>query len=150
MDIEQAKKLAASAVDEAVAQWLEANKPSKIKEKVFAILDRKVEEAVAKHLGFNNRWGDKWEVDHCNGRSGQSYVGEWVSAKVGQAVSQFFEQANVEQLMPDQQEILDALKKDFLDKVDYEIRGRIRSKAEQHLDTYLNNVLEETSYDDLT
>ncbi len=57
--------------------------------RIRARLDRNVEATVAKLLGFENRgWAgsDRWEVDHCNGRSGNSIVGDYIRKKVGVAL----------------------------------------------------------------
>ena len=63
-----------SAISKATDEWRKENTDEKIREKVFTKLDAKREEVVAKMMGFDNKWG-RWELDHCNGRAGQSFIG---------------------------------------------------------------------------
>lgn len=75
------------AVEIAYAQWREdryAEMIDVIKEK----LDDHLDSILAKLLGMDKRWGGEWEVDHCNGRAGNSFIGEEIRSQVQPAVTQ--------------------------------------------------------------
>ena len=61
----------------AVERWREDHSPKQIEAKVTRTLDNKSQEIILKLLGFNNHW-DRWELDHCNGRSGNSTAGDYM------------------------------------------------------------------------
>lgn len=61
----------------AIQQWEIDNSPSIIESKVRHVLDKNLQEITLKLLGFSNNWG-RWELDHCNGRSGESAVGDYL------------------------------------------------------------------------
>lgn len=75
------------------AQWL-AEHADGVELKVREMLDSRLESVVAQVMGFDNRWGH-WEIDHCNGRSGESLAADrirtvaredalrWVEAALG-------------------------------------------------------------------
>lgn len=76
-------------IREEMKRQLEANwTDEKIKERVTRELERSYGEIVAISLGFSrDSWGGrKWEVDHCNGRAGQSDIGERIATAARKAV----------------------------------------------------------------
>lgn len=86
MNAELQKRIDAAKVraDKAAAQWLKENE-DKIEQQISSMLDKRLEEVVAKLLGFSYSWG-RWEVDNCNGRSGDSAAGDWLRDKAGNSV----------------------------------------------------------------
>ena len=72
-----------------VEKWREEHTPEKVTRKVESLLEDKADEIVAKLLGFNDRWG-KWEVDHCNGRGGESAAGDYLRRVHQQAIEEWF------------------------------------------------------------
>ena len=40
-------------------------------ESIVADLNKQKRDVTLRLLGLENKWGDKWEVDHCNGRESQ-------------------------------------------------------------------------------
>lgn len=63
----------------AVEEWKAAHTEESIKHTVTNLLEKNKEQMVLKLLGFNESWG-KWELDHCNGRAGNSAAGEFLRA----------------------------------------------------------------------
>lgn len=64
---------------------------------------------VLKIIGFDNRWSDnKWEVDHCNGRT--SLLTEYMSGKVQQMFREEFDKL----LQSEAEELLKTAKKAFI------------------------------------
>lgn len=62
----------------AVAEWKAENTEESIKATVTNLLEQSRKDIVLKLLGFRESWG-KWEVDHCNGRGGQSAAGDFLT-----------------------------------------------------------------------
>lgn len=77
-------------INSALESWHAANTPEAIREKVHKSLDNSSKEVVLKLLGFNSRWGNGWELDHCNGRSGNSIIGEYLKKTQEQILHEWF------------------------------------------------------------
>lgn len=63
---------------------------------------------VLKIVGFEDRWNNKWEVDHCNGRT--SLITEYMGAKVQQMFREEFDKL----LQSEAEELLKTAKKAFV------------------------------------
>lgn len=72
----------------AVAEWKNKNTPEKFAKDVETLLTKRSEEIVLKLLGFDNHWG-RWEVDHCNGRGGESAMGDYLRSTQKAAIEQW-------------------------------------------------------------
>ena len=64
--------------EEAQQKWMKDNTKESIEKEVYDTLEKRKSEVVAKLLGFDPHWG-KWELDHCNGRSGNSDAGMYLA-----------------------------------------------------------------------
>lgn len=64
-------------IAQAVTEWENKNTAEHLTQHVHQLLDKSSKEVVMKLLGFNDNWG-KWELDHCNGRSGNSPAGDYL------------------------------------------------------------------------
>lgn len=73
-------------ITRAVADWKLKNNEELITKRVTEQLDKSSAEITMKLLGFNESWG-KWDLDHCNGRGGESAAGDYLR-KVQQAAIQ--------------------------------------------------------------
>lgn len=123
--IEDAK----AEAERAAQAWIKENKPT-IEATVRAMLDRRVQEVVAKLLGFGTRYGDgdEWKVDHCNGRSGESAVGDWLRERSGAAVHQWLtEQAGKLPDLP--AKAVADLRAEYRDALKGELHRLVREKA---------------------
>lgn len=58
-----------------------------VKRAVKRELDKKKREIFAKILGFENKWGGEWEVDHCNNR--RTGVDEALAGHVREAANEW-------------------------------------------------------------
>lgn len=85
------------AIALAVAQWKEKNTEETIKKKVVDLLNKNSEEITLKLLGFNNRYG-KWELDHCNGRSGTSAAGDYLTTMQQTAIQEWLQTVTMPKL----------------------------------------------------
>lgn len=74
----------------AMNNWLQTNTEEKIKKEVEATLNKNKEEIILKLLGFDKRWGkDDFELDHCNGRAGNSAAGDFIRNVQAEAIKQW-------------------------------------------------------------
>ena len=47
------------------------------------LISTQLQRMIPKILGFNcDRWDQDWEIDHCNGRAGESLLGDLLRKKV--------------------------------------------------------------------
>lgn len=76
----------------AVAEWKAEHTEEKIKETVINLLNKESKQIVLKLLGFSESWG-KWEVDHCNGRGGQSAAGDYLTKVQQEAIQEWLKGA---------------------------------------------------------
>lgn len=72
--------------------WLSTNAhvESRLRERVYAKLDGHADTIIVKLLGFNQSF-NRWELDHCNGRSGNSAAGDYLRKKLGPAVDEWLD-----------------------------------------------------------
>lgn len=66
---------------------------------------------VAQILGMDARWGDGWQIDHCNGRSGQSLIGTQLANEATPVVVDLVQKA-LRDWEPTE-EMIDAVKAEF-------------------------------------
>lgn len=66
----------------AMDDWEQEKTPEVLRKEIFAELDKAKKEIVLKLLGFNKSYGGKWELDHCNGRAGESAAGQYLTTQV--------------------------------------------------------------------
>lgn len=80
----------AQKIAEAAAlAWLTQHEQN-IESVIHRMLDRRLEEIVAKLMGFSIS-REQWELDHCNGRAGESAAGDWLRNKAGAAVKDWLD-----------------------------------------------------------
>lgn len=81
-------------IAQAVEEWKLKNTASEIKTKIIRLLDTNSKEITMKLLGFDHRWG-KWELDHCNGRSGNSVAGDFIRNSHAEAIKEWLAQVSM-------------------------------------------------------
>jgi len=116
--------------EEAREEWLkEHSDKEKVKHVVFDRLDTDLVSIVAKLLGFDDHWG-RWEVDHCNGRGGQSAAGDFIKQMAGEAVTEWLlKQAKKLPKLPPT--TIKALRKDYRTTYERELREKLHRLAGQ-------------------
>lgn len=131
----------------AVDRWRSENTEKAIQEKVTTLLDKKAEEMTLKLLGFNLSWGE-WNLDHCNGRSGNSAVGDYMRTAQSVAIKEFFDsfdiKATITQAMKNR--LVKVIQKEF----EYKLETAVRAAVEQHTKQYVDKIVHDiTQSDDL-
>lgn len=114
-------------IAQAVTKWQEKNTPETIRNYVHRMLDKASNEIVMKLLGFNDSWG-KWELDHCNGRSGNSPAGEFITKVQQSAVQDWLATVTMPKLT---KEVRARLEKQAQSEYEQHMRNAIREKARQ-------------------
>lgn len=127
----------AAAVDE----WQKKNPPEVIKQRVFDRLDGMQEEIAMKLLGFNQSWG-KWEVDHCNGRSGNSAAGDYLRNVQREAVQEWLKQLKFPTMSATHKKQIES---SISDEYKNRMSSAMRRKAEEQANEDLNRVFAELS-----
>jgi hypothetical protein len=129
-------------IEEAKHDWIKDNRD--IKGRVFEILDRQKSNLIAKLLGFNARYGDNnWEVDHCNGRQRDTFIGRLIET-IGEQhakewVTNQFE--NLESQIGLPQEALDSIIKNANNRFQYNLKQRLQEMAEKLANEYATKLM---------
>lgn len=137
---EKTKQMLADAqakADAAAQKWLK-EKQGNIEQDVHNLLDQRLETLVAKLLGFNNRWGD-WEIDSCNGRSGESAAGDWLRARAGNAAREWLtKQAGALPKLP--AKAISSLRESYLKRLESELSQLLGQKAVEDARAAMNSM----------
>ena len=116
-------KLAAEA-QRAAEDWLAEQS---VDDRVIAALNTRVSEIAAKLLGFNCSW-NRWEVDHCNGRGGESAVGDYLREKCGDGVKKWLDDLSGN-LPPLPRDARSSLVKSYHSYLEQEILNLLKKRA---------------------
>lgn len=117
---------------EIAENWTE----DKIRRRVQKMLEENFSVIVKTQLGFSkSSWGGNWEVDHCNGRAGQTIVGDRIAAAAVQAVEDVIIKGCTEGKFKLSAADIKVMEKEFTDKVrGYEMRKRVEVHASKQMD----------------
>lgn len=73
-------------VEQSKQEWIKQNL-SDLPARVDKALDGHFDGLIARLLGMDNRWARReWELDHCNGRQGNSFLGVEIKEQIEQIV----------------------------------------------------------------
>ena len=140
-------------IHKAIDDWHSLNTPEKISHKIHTLLDENREEVVLKLMGFNARWGDKWEVDHCNNRSGNSVIGNYMQTAQKKAIEDWIDSVGMPTLTATvKKQIASSMRELYTTNFRRSIERLVQQRAEQDAYEFLNDVLtpvEVKSYADL-
>ena len=127
-----------ATVLKSIDQWKEKNSEEVLNQRVHKLLDANAETIVLKLLGFDNRW-NKWELDHCNGRKGESAAGDYLRQVQQDAIQDWLK--NVK--LPELNKTLSAAMQKSL-KQDYEnfLRNRLYDYAREEADKTAKEIIE--------
>lgn len=135
-------------VTDARNKWFSEHDPDGVKEKVFKHLDGCEREVFNKLLGFDKSWGnDSWEIDHCNGRNGNSIVGEYLKSEHLNAVHEWLNGlvGNIDDYSLPKKELAD-IRRGIIHDYKYQLRKRVMEKLEHRInmdaEEILNSVME--------
>ena len=99
-----------------------------------------------KLLGFNDRWG-KWELDHCNGRSGESAAGDFIRKYQTEAIQEWLKTVCLPELdVKTKAQFKREAKAEYVDHIYRGLRNAAQERANADLQELLNEL---TSSDQL-
>ena len=132
----------AQEIFETKAQELVVDNYKAIREKVDKLLEEATSNWIAKFLGFDKRWShDEWEVDHCNGRSGESFVCNDLRIKVAKLTEEWMDKNFKVPKMNAQQ--LRSLQKEYGEQRDRYLRQRMEELAKQEVDRDFDQMMQQ-------
>ena len=146
MTMQEALQSLVPIINEAIHEWLEKQNPQAIRKKVFDTLEAAKDEVAPKLMGFNKgSFGRGWEIDHCNGRAGESTIGDYMRKHQQEGIQQFIEQLNLPSLHPFTKGEIEEMRRDYRQRVINKTREAVREKAESDAIRLVNSL----SVDDL-
>lgn len=127
-----------ATVLKSINQWKEKNSEEVLNQRVHKLLDANAETIVLKLLGFDNRW-NKWELDHCNGRKGESAAGDYLRQVQQDAIHDWLKSVK----LPELNKTLSAAMQKSL-KQDYEnfLRNSLYDYAREEADKTAKEIIE--------
>lgn len=141
------------AIDKAIADWHAVNTPESISQKIHVLLDKNREQVVLKLMGFNAQYGRNWEIDHCNGRSGNSPIGNYLERTQESAIKQWVDEMKMPELTATvKKQIAGSLRETYARLMRQELDVLVRIKASSDAKELLESVttpIEVKSYTDL-
>lgn len=106
----------------AVAEWKVENNPERIRKTVIDALNAQSTSITRQLLGFEKGWDSEWRVDHCNGRAGNTAVGDYFRQVQSQAIKEWLETVKMPELTP-------TFKKKLASEMRNEYESYLRSTA---------------------
>ena len=136
------------AIAAAVSEWKIKNTADTIKHSVTKMLNKSSEEVVMKLLGFNNRWDSGYELDHCNGRSGNSAAGDFIRSANELAVKEWLAQVAMPTLdTKTKNRLLKAANHEYEDHLLRQVREAVRKRADADATLIINEISNSTHVD---
>jgi hypothetical protein len=130
-------------VEKATASWLKSRftDPDSLTKHVHATLDKERDVIIAKLLGFeHDKWSSRkpidWEVDHCNGRAGESSAGQFLNEKGKEAVKAWLESL-IPNLPPPSKQLEEAALKEYNETFRRHIMEAVRARAHENASSYI-------------
>lgn len=122
--------------------------PEYIERRVHEIISKNTNDVILKLLGFDSTWhgGGKYEVDHCNGRSGESFVGDYIRKTCQDKLKEWTGKIDLVSIeLP--KSALDSLRKEFIQRYEYILRNALLKQAEalatKAAEDYLRSIISE-------
>jgi len=140
-------QIAKNAIDE----WIRTNvlEEESFKRRIKVELDKNQAQILMKLLGFNTDYGRKWELDHCNGRAGQSAAGEFIKSRMGEEVNQWLV-AQTGKLPDLPQDAIESLHKYYLQELRCILRDKVKHMAADKAEQIAKLIVKEIESVDIT
>ena len=146
MTMQEALQSLVPTINGAIHEWLEKQNPEAIRKKVFDTLEAAKDEVAPKLMGFNKgTFGRGWEIDHCNGRNGESAMGDYMRKHQQEGIQQFIDQLDLTSLRPFTEVEIKGLRSEYRGIVISKTQKAVRARAERDA----NHLVSQLSVDDL-
>lgn len=135
------------AIATAVHQWKRDNTPEAITATVTRLLDKNSEEITKKLLGFTDTWG-KWELDHCNGRGGDSAAGDFIRKTQQAAIEAWLSTVLMPKLTPALAKSLNKQAQcEYAERLRGMVKQRVYALADRDAEAIIAGLVESTGID---
>lgn len=131
LTLEDAVKSIAPTITLAIQDWINKQNPAEITKNIHAMLNKSRDEVAAKLLGMNKRWGDQWEIDHCNGRNGESVMGDYLKNTQTAAIQTWIDSLDLANVKPFSAKELADIRSEYRHRVINKVQDMVRSQAER-------------------
>ncbi len=134
-------------IAQAVAAWKLNNTATVVKDKITHLLDANSKEITMKLLGFDNRW-NAWELDHCNGRSGNSAAGDFLRSTQAEAIKEWLAQVSMPTLdTKTKNKLIKQAQATYEDYLGRAVRAAIERKATADADLVIAQLTQSQQID---
>jgi len=128
-------------INESVNEWLQNQKPEQIRKEIFDTLDQAKNTIAPKLLGFSKgSWNNRWEIDHCNGRAGESVLGDYLKKHQAEGIKAFLDQLNFAEVKPLTKTEIEGIRKEYRSHLLSYVSESIREKARADADRLASQV----------
>lgn len=134
----------ASIIHQAVQDWMNKHgSPEAIRQQVFKTFEKDVRDAIYKLMGFETRWSSPghWEVDHCNGRAGNSVIGSYLEKHSKHSLQEWIDHIGFPK--PSEKEksrLRAAIRKEYLEHLKRHIQTRAKNQAEMDAEQLISEL----------
>lgn len=145
MELPNLVEISTKNIQAAYMKWLAQNTPETIQKDCLNILDKSKDDILRALLGFEkDSWGrQEWKVDHCNGRAGESAVGDYLRRHQQAVIDQWLAQVDMPKMTTSmkksmEKEALNVFKREFMRIME----AKVAKYAEEQASTFFNSIVE--------
>ena len=133
-----------NAVQDAKEKWHKDNTLDAIQKQVSDKLDTQVQQVLMQILGFSkDSWNRSvWEVDHCNGRAGNSIAGTSATELATRTLDTWMKQHEQELVSHINTKIEAAVKKELNNVLEYKLRAAVTAAVESELSSISTEIVQ--------
>ena len=131
LTMQDAVKSIAPTISAAIQQWINSQNPAEITSKIHKMLDSSRDDVAAKLLGMNKgSFGRGWELDHCNGRAGESAMGDYLRKTQAESIKSWLDSINLQDVKPFSEAELAELRTEYRQRTISQVRQLVRQQAD--------------------
>ena len=128
---------------------LNQNSLQKLETDFLKQLERHKEAVLLKAMGFDYKYAGTWAVDHCNGRSGESILGDRIRNAAQHALDSFILDnntgINLSNVILEQKVQLEAaIREQFKKELHYKVIDMVKVEVNKLAQNVVNQLLEES------
>ena len=133
-----------SKIEEEVQKQFNSLSPQAITDSIIKDFRAQRATVIYKLMGFEKSYGREWSVDHCNGRAGNSPIGDWIKDQFEVDVKPVIKEMIAEILNEDfKKDVGEAIKKQIVEQLRYETRSFGNKVIQEYIATVAQEKVEE-------
>jgi hypothetical protein len=140
-------------VAQAVETWKRVNSPEAVTKMVHKSLNEARMHVLCSLLGFEkSSWNGNWQIDHCNGRSGESIIGDYLREKQEDAIKDWIDSLGAFDALSkkDQAALRQNVREEYLKSCRAAIKDMVRGKANRDMQALVEEVTKPLQLDNYT